>query len=98
MKYYMKSRFFNIKEDISSPTFTIVNEYNAKNINIYHFDVYRLSDVDDFVETIGTDYFGNGVSLIEWGNMIDEILPRNTIHIDFIKNKDDSRSITVWRK
>ena len=91
-------KFFNIKEDISSPTFTIVNEYNAKNINIYHFDVYRLSDVDDFVETIGTDYFGNGVSLIEWGNMIDEILPRNTIHIDFIKNKDDSRSITVWRK
>ena len=91
-------KFFNIKEEISSPTFTIVNEYNAENLNIYHFDVYRLNNVNDFVETIGTDYFSSGVSLIEWGNMIDEILPRITIHIDFVKNEDDSRSITVWRK
>lgn len=91
-------KFFNIKEEISSPTFTIVNEYNADNLNIYHFDVYRLSDVDEFLETIGTDYFSSGVSLIEWGNIIDEALPRNTIHVDFVKNVDNSRSITVWRK
>lgn len=91
-------KFFNIKDEISSPTFTIVNEYNANDLNIYHFDVYRLSDVDNFVETIGTDYFSNGISLIEWGNVIDEILPKNTIHVDFVKNDDDSRCITVWRK
>ena len=90
-------KFFNIQNEISSPTFTIVNEYNTEYLNIYHFDVYRISDVYNFEETVGTDYFSNGICLIEWGEMLDEILPINTIHIDFKKNDDNLRSITIWR-
>ena len=53
--------FWNLQDEISSPTFTIVNEYNTQNINIYHFDVYRLSDVDEFFAIGGLEYFENGI-------------------------------------
>ncbi|MFR5684069.1 MAG: tRNA (adenosine(37)-N6)-threonylcarbamoyltransferase complex ATPase subunit type 1 TsaE, partial [Clostridia bacterium] len=49
--------YFDLGEEISSPTFTIVNEYNAKDLNIYHFDVYRLSDLDEFYAIGGDEYF-----------------------------------------
>lgn len=90
--------YFNIQDDISSPTFTIVNEYNTNNFPIYHFDVYRLNDMYNFLDTIGTDYFSKGASFIEWGEMLEEILPRNTIHIDFEKLDNNSRNITIWRR
>jgi tRNA threonylcarbamoyladenosine biosynthesis protein TsaE len=89
--------YFNIQSDVSSPTFTIVNEYNTNKFPIYHFDVYRLNDMYNFIDTIGTDYFSKGASFIEWGAMLEEILPRNTIHIDFEKLDNNSRNITIWR-
>lgn len=89
---------FNIQDEISSPTFTIVNEYTTNSFPIYHFDVYRLNDMYNFLETIGTDYFSKGPCFIEWGKNIEEILPRNTIHIDFEKIDENSRNITIWRK
>lgn len=88
---------FGIKNDVSSPTFTIVNEYNTPNFPIYHFDVYRLNDAYNFESTVGCDYFEKGVCVIEWGKIIQEILPRHTINIDFSKNQDNTRSITIWR-
>lgn len=91
-------KHFNIENNISSPTFTIVNEYTTPNFPIYHFDVYRLNDMYNFLDTIGTDYFSNGACFIEWGKIIDEILPRNTIHIDFEKTDENLRNITIWRK
>ena len=90
--------YFDIQSEISSPTFTIVNEYATSKFPIYHFDVYRLNDMHNFLETIGTDYFSSGACIIEWGEMLDELLPRNTIHIDFEKKDNNIRKIIIWRK
>lgn len=78
--------YFGLESEISSPTFTIVNEYNAKNINIYHFDVYRLEDINEFYAIGGEEYFNKGICIIEWGELIEPILPNNYIKINFSRN------------
>lgn len=78
--------FFNLQNEISSPTFNIVNEYNYKNINIYHFDVYRLTDLDEFYSIGGEEYFEKGICLIEWGELIEDALPKEYIKISFEKD------------
>ena len=78
--------YFGLEDEISSPTFTIVNEYSKNDINIYHFDVYRLEDLDEFYAIGGTDYFDNGICLIEWGELIQDALPNEYIKIDFSRN------------
>jgi tRNA threonylcarbamoyladenosine biosynthesis protein TsaE len=71
-----------IDEPISSPTFTIVQVYEEGRLPLYHFDVYRIGDVEEMEEIGYEDYFyGNGVSLIEWANLIEEILPEQYIEI-----------------
>ena len=100
---YGLAKYFNITNLVCSPTFTIVNEYpvNSNKVkNIYHFDVYRLSDSDDFVDSIGTEYFEKGLCIIEWGDIIKDILPPNTIFvtIDHIESNDDYRKITIYEK
>lgn len=87
--------YFGLENEISSPTFNIVNEYIGKNINIYHFDVYRLEDEDEFYAIGGEEYFDKGICLIEWGEMIESVLPKKYIHITFNRNyeNDDSREI-----
>lgn len=82
-------KYFGLEDEISSPTFTIVNEYHAEQINIYHFDVYRLEDVDEFYAMGGEEYFENGICFIEWGEMIESILPSNYIKITFKKNDEN---------
>ena len=86
---------FGLENEISSPTFNIVNEYISKNINIYHFDVYRLEDEDEFYAIGGEEYFDKGICLIEWGEMIESVLTKKYIHITFNRNyeNDDSREI-----
>lgn len=80
---------FGLENEISSPTFTIVNEYNAKICPIYHFDVYRLADIDEFYAMGGEEYFENGICLIEWGEIIEDALPSDYIKITFNKNDDN---------
>ncbi len=82
-------RHFGLENEISSPTFTIVNEYNSTNINIYHFDLYRLSDIDEFYAIGGEEYLANGVCIFEWGEMLEDILKKNYTKITFKKSNTD---------
>lgn len=88
---------FGLQDEISSPTFTIVNEYNTEKFDIFHFDVYRLSDIDEFLAIGGEEYFEKGVSIIEWGEMIEDILPSDYIKIIFSKDleNENKRIITI---
>ena len=81
--------YFGLENEISSPTFTIVNEYQKDDIAIYHFDVYRLEDVSEFYEIGGEEYFEKGICLIEWGELIEDALPKNYLHITFRKDHQD---------
>lgn len=90
-------KFFGLDDEISSPTFSIVNEYKKDNLNIYHFDVYRLEDVDEFYAIGGEEYFSSGICIIEWGELIEEALPKNCIRINFEKDlsNENIRYLTV---
>lgn len=81
--------YWGLEDEISSPTFTIVNEHHKDNTNIYHLDVYRLNDLDEFYSIGGTEYFLNGICVIEWGEIIEDILPQNYIKISFSKDDND---------
>lgn len=81
--------YWNLQDEISSPTFTIVNEYKSNNINIYHFDLYRLADIDEFYAIGGTEYFENGICIFEWGALITDILPKNAIIINITKDTEN---------
>lgn len=78
--------YFGLQNEISSPTFTIVNEYQAEHFPIYHFDVYRLEGADEFLQIGGDEYFEKGVSIIEWGEMIEEVLPKKYTKIIFSRD------------
>ena len=78
--------YYGLENEISSPTFNIVNEYISKNINIYHFDVYRLADIDEFYAIGGEEYFDKGICLIEWGKLIKDCLPEQFLEIKFKKD------------
>ena len=88
-----------IDEPISSPTFTIVQVYEEGRLPFYHFDVYRIGDVEEMDEIGYEDYvYGQGVSLIEWANLIEEILPDHYTEIKIEKELEkgfDYRRISV---
>ena len=88
---------FNLQDEISSPTFTIVNEYQNDEINIYHFDLYRLSDIYEFENIGGEEYFNKGICIFEWGELIEDILPNDYIKIKFerIGNEDNDRKLNI---
>lgn len=88
-----------IKEPVSSPTFTIVQEYHEGRIPFYHFDVYRISDISEMDEIGYEDYFyGEGVCFVEWAELIEELLPSKRMHIHIEKDLDkgvDYRRIVI---
>lgn len=88
-----------IDEPVSSPTFTIVQVYESGRLPFYHFDVYRIGDVEEMDEIGFDDYvMGDGVSLIEWANLIEEILPKRRTEVTIEKDLQqgfDYRRITV---
>ena len=91
-----------IKEAVNSPTFTIVQQYDDGRLPFYHFDVYRIGDISEMDEIGYEDYvYGEGVSLIEWANLIEEILPEQRIEITIEKDLEkgfDYRRITIEEK
>ena len=88
-----------IAEPVNSPTFTILQEYDDGNMPFYHFDVYRIGDVSEMDEIGYEDcFYGEGVCLIEWSNLIREILPEHTVEVTIEKDLEkgfDYRKITV---
>lgn len=79
-----------ITEPVNSPTFTIIQIYEGGRLPFYHFDVYRIGDIEE-MEEIGYDdyFFGDGICLIEWANLIEEILPQGLIKITIEKNLEE---------
>lgn len=91
--------FFGIEDEISSPTFTIVNEYISDKVNIYHFDVYRLESSLDFYNIGGDEYFDKGISIIEWGDIITDALPQKYTKITFERDLENEnyRNLIIER-
>ena len=84
-----------INEYVTSPTFTILNEYEGR-LKLFHFDVYRINDIEEMYDLGFEEYiYGDGVSIIEWSNLIEEILPKDTINIEILATGDDQRNITI---
>ena len=93
------ARGLGITEAVSSPTFTIVQVYEEGRMPFYHFDVYRIGDIEEMDEIGYEDYFyGNGLCMIEWANLIEEILPEKRHDISIEKDLEkgfDYRKITI---
>lgn len=91
--------YFGLEKEISSPTFTIVNEYYTDTLNIYHFDVYRLEEEEEFLSIGGEEYFEKGACIIEWGEMIENILPNTYRQIIFTRDleNENQRKIIIQK-
>lgn len=89
--------YYGLQNEISSPTFTIVNEYHNDQIDIFHFDLYRLGDVYEFENIGGEEYFDKGLCIFEWGELIEDILPDDYIKISFDRDveNEDVRKLTI---
>lgn len=89
----------DIDEPVNSPTFTIVQEYESGRMPFYHFDVYRIGDPEEMDEIGFDDYiYGDGLCLIEWADLIEEILPEKRVAIRIEKDLEkgfDYRRITI---
>ncbi|MCK5153697.1 MAG: tRNA (adenosine(37)-N6)-threonylcarbamoyltransferase complex ATPase subunit type 1 TsaE [Spirochaetales bacterium] len=85
----------DIKDEITSPTYTIISEYTGK-INLFHIDLYRIESIEEF-ELLGTDEFmyDNNITIIEWSEKISDFLPKNTILIDISILPDKKRQIYI---
>lgn len=92
-------RALGVEEDLAgSPSFALINEYRSDTTAelIYHFDLYRLENLDEALEIGVEDYFDSGaVCLIEWPDRIEDIMPDDTVTVDLTVNDDDSRTMTV---
>lgn len=96
------ARGLGVKEPVNSPTFTIVQVYESGRIPLYHLDVYRIGDVSEMDEIGYEDYFyGDGICMVEWADLITELLPRERTEILIEKDLEkgfDYRKITVRQK
>lgn len=89
-----------VTETVTSPTFSIVNEYRSDETGelIYHFDFYRIKKLEEAYDMGCEDYFYSGaVCLIEWPELVEDLLPGNTVWVDIRVNDDESRTI-VWEQ
>ena len=87
--------YYGKENEASSPTFTIINEHQlTKDLKLFHFDVYRLDFEDEFTAIGGEEFFYQGICIIEWGEKIKDLLPKNFLEIKIQKNNEDINSRT----
>lgn len=87
-----------VEDTVTSPTFAIVNEYQSDKVNypIYHFDFYRIKKLEEVYDMGYEDYFyGGGVSFIEWPELIEELLPEDTVKVEIKENEDGTRTVSI---
>ena len=89
--------YFGLSDEVSSPTFTIVNEYDTPSFKIFHFDLYRLADIDEFSAIGGEEYFEKGVCIIEWGEMIEDFIPDRYLKLEFTTTEENQRVINITK-
>ena len=83
------------REAVNSPTFVLIHEYEGR-LPVYHFDTYRLGDIDEFLELGADEYMsGDGVCFIEWADRMEEVLPRDRLSITFEITGELTRRVTV---
>lgn len=95
------ARGLGIREPVTSPTFTILQEYESGRLPLYHFDVYRIGDPEEMDEIGYEDYFyGRGICLIEWAGLIEELIPAEAVRISIekdLKRGLDYRRVRIER-
>ena len=95
------ARGLGIEEEITSPTYTIISEYEAiisgEKIPFYHIDAYRLAGNDDFTGIGGEEIiFGNGISVIEWSDRLPDLVPKEALKVDIEISGDDERKVHIY--
>lgn len=93
VKYFAKA--LGVRDTLSSPTFTVVREYTSGRMPLYHFDVYRVHDEEDLFEIGFYEYIDSkeGICLIEWANLIEELLPEKTLRIDILQGGTENERV-----
>ena len=91
------AKALGIEAPVTSPTFTLMNQYQGKNLKLFHFDMYRIEDIDEILETGLTEYFGNSdaVCVIEWAENIKPLLPKNLIRVGIEKLGETERKFVI---
>jgi len=88
------ARGLGISETVTSPTFTIVKEYRSGRLPLFHFDVYRIGDVEEMYELGYEEYFfGDGVCVVEWADLIEELIPEDALKISIAYGQDEEERI-----
>ena len=93
------ARQMGIKDHVTSPTFKLISEYQGKKYKLNHIDAYRMNGPEDFLNIGGEEYLlsKNSITIIEWGDLLNDILPSKTIRVKFIRIKSpkESRKIEI---
>ena len=91
------ARGLGVCDDVSSPTFALVNQYEGGRVPLYHFDMYRVENWDDLYSTGFFDYLGTGILAVEWSENIEGALPEGTIEVHMTRTGDNDRHIEIKR-
>ena len=85
-----------VEDEVTSPTFAIVNEYEATDGPVYHFDFYRIKKIDEFFDMGGEEYFYSGnICLLEWPELIEEVLPDDAVRVEIEEKADGTRELRI---